>query len=78
MANISDKNAVLKQNLIDAGCDETTVNNCMCLAEQKKEKEMQFILKMHKKNLLDNIHAEQKQIDCLDFLMYQMEKGNII
>lgn len=25
--------------------------------------------------LLEELHAQQKQIDCLDYLVYQLEKG---
>ena len=32
------------------------------------------VLKKHWRCLLDKIHEGQKQIDCLDYLLYQMEK----
>ena len=31
-------------------------------------------LSRHRAALLDSLHANQKQIDCLDFLVYQMGK----
>ena len=37
--------------------------------------EMKRILTRHRQTLLDMIHAEQKKIDCLDYLFYNMEKN---
>ena len=60
------------QNLKDAGCDEATIGCyigcCGCGQDQVK------VLKKHRRCLLDKIHEGQKQIDCLDYLLYQMEK----
>ncbi len=33
-----------------------------------------FILKEHRKELLDTIHANQKALDSLDYLIFQTEK----
>ncbi len=78
MAEASDKKGMIKQNLIDAGCDKEMVNFCISLAEQKSESELKKLLVQHKRDLLDSIHIRQKQVDCLDFLVYQIEKGNMI
>ena len=67
--NVSEE---ILQNLKDAGCDETTIGCyigcCGCGQDQVK------VLKKHRRCLLDMIHEGQKQIDCLDYLLYQMEK----
>lgn len=67
--NVSEE---ILQNLKDAGCDETTIGCyigcCGCGLDQVK------VLKKHRRCLLDKIHEGQKQIDCLDYLLYQMEK----
>lgn len=33
------------------------------------------LLGKHRDTLLDTMHREQKRIDCLDYLLYQMKKA---
>lgn len=75
MAEASDTEDILRQNLIDAGCDLELVQQCMDLAQGERMEEMKRILTRHRQTLLDMIHAEQKKIDCLDYLFYNMEKN---
>ena len=46
----------------------------MELARGQRTAEMKRILTRHRRTLLDTVHAEQKKIDCLDYLFYKMEK----
>ena len=34
------------------------------------------ILENHRKCVLDNVHKNEKQIDCIDYFIYQMKKEN--
>lgn len=62
------------QNLKDAGCNETVVDEFMKLSETG-EKQKQFkLLERHRKSLLEKVHSREKQIDCLDYLVFQMRK----
>lgn len=74
MPEVSDTKGILRQNLIDAGCDQEIVQRCMDLAQGQKTTEMKRILARHRRTLLDTVHAEQKKIDCLDYLVYKMDK----
>lgn len=74
MAEASDIEGILRQNLIDAGCDPEIVQQCMELARGQRIEEMKRVLTRHRRTLLDTVHAEQKKIDCLDYLFYKMEK----
>ncbi len=74
MAEASDTEGILRQNLIDAGCNSEIVQQCMELARGQRTKEMKQILTRYRRTLLDTVHAEQKKIDCLDYLFYKMEK----
>lgn len=74
MPEASDTKGILRQNLIDAGCGQELVQKCMDLAQGKKVAEIQRILAGHRRTLLDTVHAEQKKIDCLDYLVYKMDK----
>ena len=57
-----------RQNLLDAGCDEAFIAEydtlCGCTKLCR--------LKARRRELLDGIHAEQKKLDCLDYLIYQL------
>ena len=64
----------LRQNLVDAGCGQDTIQQCMNLARQKKLREMKRILTLHRRTLLDMLHADKKRIDCLDYLVYHIDK----
>lgn len=74
MAEASDTEGILRQNLIDAGCDPEIVQQCMELARGQRTAEMKWVLTRHRRTLLDTVHAEEKKIDCLDYLFYKMEK----
>ena len=64
------------QNLKDAGCDSETIENFMADLQKGKKANGLKRLAVHRKNLLDSLHREQKCIDCLDYLVYQMRKAN--
>lgn len=66
----------LVQNLKDAGCDIQTIENFISDLHKGKEESSLKQLAIHRRKLLDSIHKEQKQIDCLDYLVYQMSKTN--
>ena len=70
------KEAVI-QNLKDAGCNEDTIDRFMECVKNGASKEHLRILSQHRKQLLDKIHIEQKRIDCLDYLVYQIERNKI-
>lgn len=62
------------QNLKDAGCGPNTVKRFLALWEQGQTKEQLELLAQHREQLLDKVHKEEKRIDCLDYLVYQIEK----
>lgn len=75
MAEASDTWGILYQNLIDAGCGEKLVLECMSLARAGRRTELLRLLSEHRENLLCIVHENQKRIDCLDFLVYRISKG---
>ena len=60
------------QNLIDAGCSQDLVEQFMSL--QGRQEEQLSLLSRHRKTLLDQLHLEKYRIDCLDYLVYQIQK----
>ncbi|MCM1368166.1 MAG: hypothetical protein NC184_05120 [Roseburia sp.] len=67
---------VLLQNLTDAGCGESLADEITALLDRNKTSEALSALAKHRKAVLDNCHAEQKKIDCLDYLVYRLKKEN--
>lgn len=65
----------IEQNLRDAGCDEECICRFMADLEEKREQEGLKLLREHRSKLLDAMHREQKRIDCLDYLVYEMQKA---
>ena len=60
-----------RRNLIDAGCDEKFIEKYDCCCDKKA---CEKLLAQHRKELLGEIHAKEKNIDCLDYLVYTMNK----
>lgn len=62
------------QNLKDAGCDEDTIQSFMNNLQYGKLIKGTQLLQKHRRSLLNNLHKDQKQIDCLDYLLYMFKK----
>lgn len=73
--NVNESSESIIQNLKDAGCDSETIEYFMEDLQKGKEANGLKRLAAHRKNLLDSLHREQKCIDCLDYLVYQMKKA---
>lgn len=65
---------VLEQNLIDAGCGEQFIKHFMTLNSEQKISEMLSLLEKQRKNLLAVVHAEERKIYCLDYLVNKIKK----
>ena len=62
------------QNLKDAGCTDEMVEKFMALQGGGGKEQQLRLLSGHRKHLLDNLHREERRIDCLDYLIYQIQK----
>ncbi|MCM1542865.1 MAG: hypothetical protein NC121_16615 [Blautia sp.] len=65
------------QNLKDAGCDRETIGRFMECMEQDDLIGQLRLMEEHRKCILDRVHKEEKQIDCLDYLVYQIGRNNV-
>lgn len=77
MPEASDILEIIYQNLIDAGCDTEMTETCMAYVREGKKSDILRLLSRHKENLLKTVRQGQKEIDCLDFLTYRLEKNDI-
>lgn len=75
MAEVNDVYGSIYQNLIDAGCDTQTTDKCMLFLENGRSREMLPLLSQYREVLRKTIRCSQKQIDCLDFLIYKIKKS---
>lgn len=71
---MSESQKALEQNLTDAGCDREFIKKFMNLSRAQKA-EMLKMLAEHRRNLLDGIHAEERKIYCLDYLVNKLNKN---
>lgn len=62
-------------NLQDSGCGEEQIIRFMKCYGSDDFKAGSKILAAHRKYLLEQLHMTQKQIECLDYLAYQIQKN---
>ena len=62
------------QNLKDANCDSDLIFKFFTLEKTGCHKEQLRLLSEHRKNLLFELHKNQKYIDCLDYLVFNLEQ----
>lgn len=74
MPDARDKEALLRQNLEDAGCDCRLTEACIRCFQEGRLPEMLPELTAHRKTVLKAVREKQKQIDCLDYLTNQIKK----
>ncbi len=67
----------IKQNTIDAGCDDLLVSKLMQLYSEQKISEMLSLLLVHRRKILDGVHSEECKIYCLDYLINKLKKDYI-
>lgn len=65
------------QNLKDAGCSESLIDEFMgCAGKNEKDSRLK-LLRQQRDILLDGLHEKQRMIECLDYLVYQLRKEEI-
>ena len=67
------REAVL-QNLKDAECSPDIIDRFMTCHDAGKTKDSLRVLAAQRAVLLDEVHASQAKLDCLDFLIYKLRK----
>lgn len=62
------------QNLKDTGCGQDIITAFLNDIREEKITDGLKLLSTHRRSLLDELHKAQKKIDCLDYLVYVLEK----
>jgi len=76
MAEAKDVEGQIRQNLKDAACPDDLIESFMRSIATNHSKDGQRLLSAHRKSLLDTVHENQRHIDCLDYLLYRLNKGD--
>lgn len=74
MADYMDDSETVARNLADAGRDGPAVERFMELGRAGERERQLRMLEKHRAVLLETVHKNERQIDCLDYLLFQMKK----
>lgn len=74
MPEATDEKQRFYQNLVDIGCEPDLIRYCMQLKDEYRLQELLVTFRRQRRKLMDNIHMGQKKVDCLDYLVKQIEK----
>lgn len=61
------------QNLEDAGCETEMIQDFLRWLDKGHQAKQLEILEHQREYLLDRVHAEERRISCLDYLIYQIQ-----
>lgn len=64
----------MRQNLLDAGCSQNLADTILSLYSAGRMDEAKQWLLRHRCFLLEELHAGQRRLDCLDYLLRNMDK----
>ena len=74
--NENDKDFLMRRNLADAGLPDATITEILSLLGKGRDIAVRRILARHRTSLLNTVHENQTRIDCLDYLIYDMDHNN--
>ena len=63
------------QNLKDAGCGESEIEIFMRHYQCGDIKKGLKMLSLHRQRLLDGLHIGQRRVDCLDYLVHELNRA---
>lgn len=64
----------MRQNLLDAGCSQSQADTILSLHSAGMLDEAKQWLLRHRLFLMEELHADQRRLDCLDYLLRNMDK----
>lgn len=68
----------IKAVLLDAGCSVEETENILHCLHQNDCKEAQKLIDLCRRKQLKKVHEDQKRIDKLDYLIYEMKQDKHI
>ncbi|MCM1224972.1 MAG: hypothetical protein NC548_62030 [Lachnospiraceae bacterium] len=64
----------LEECLGNTGCSEKEKAEILKCYDESDIQQIIHLLRLHRKVILDTVHIGEKQISCLDYLVFQLEK----
>ncbi len=65
----------INQYLKDAGCEERQRKQFLSIYHTSSIQDQVTLLRQWRKPLMDKLHESQEKVDCMDFLLYKLRKG---
>lgn len=62
------------QNLLDAGCSPSQADTILALHSAGRLSEAKEWILRQRHLLMEELHAGQRRLDCLDYLLHKLEK----
>lgn len=62
------------ENLKEAGCTNKQIQEVMKLYQEGKNLDVEKKLEHNRRKILEAVHKQEKQIECLDYFLYQLKK----
>ena len=62
-------------NLKDAGCTPEIIDKFLTCQNAGRTQDSLRVLALHRASLLEDLHASQFKLDCLDYLIRQIRTG---
>lgn len=78
MVQNNDSILAVIQNLKDAGCESNQIEGFLQGLKKGDRKGQLDFLAQHRSALLNRVHEEERRIDCLDYLVYQIRQNKIL
>ena len=66
-------NVIIERYLVESGCDEAFIKKYFELGALGECGMQMAMLKEYRKELLQNIHNKQKNLDCLDYFIFSLK-----
>lgn len=64
----------IRKNLADSGLNKIEIEDLMNLYKENNKEKIHKFMNKHREKLLTNVHKKEKEIDCLDYFLYQLDK----
>ena len=65
------------QNLKDAGCNKSQIEEFLNYVGKHEKNSVLKLLRQQRDILLSGLHEKQRMIECLDYMVYQIQKEEI-
>ena len=64
-------------NLKDAGCTPEIIDKFLTCRNAGRTQDSLRVLALHRASLLEDLHASQFKLDCLDYLIHQIRAEKV-